>query len=68
MRGYVKKLVTDKGYGFIKNKDLNQEWFFHRSGMAEDASEFDTLREGDRVEFEVEESHKGPRAVRVVKL
>lgn len=68
MRGYVKKLISDKGYGFIKNKDLNQEWFFHRSGMLDGPSAFDSLREGDKVEFDVENSDKGPRAVKVVEL
>jgi len=61
--GTVKRIVADRGFGFIAAED-EKEYFFHRSGL--DASlDFDRLVEGISVEFDVESSPKGPRAVRV---
>jgi CspA family cold shock protein len=56
--GSIKKLVSDRGFGFIAAED-GQEYFFHRSGVTGD---FDALREGTKVNFEIESSPKGPRA------
>lgn len=61
--GTIKKVIADRGFGFIAAED-EKEYFFHRSGV--DASlDFDRLVGGERVEFEVEASPKGPRAVQV---
>jgi cold shock protein len=57
--GMIKRLVRDRGFGFIRD-DAGQEWFFHRSAVAQGA--FDELAEGQRVSFDEEESAKGPRA------
>ncbi len=57
--GTIKRLVKDRGFGFIRDEG-GQEWFFHRSGVAEGS--FEELREGQRVTFEEESSPKGPRA------
>ena len=57
--GTIKRLVRDRGFGFIRD-DGGQEWFFHRSAVR--GAVFELLREGQRVEFTVEESPKGPRA------
>jgi CspA family cold shock protein len=57
--GTIKRLVRDRGFGFIRD-DGGQEWFFHRSAVAEGV--FDTLAEGQRVSFDEESSAKGPRA------
>ncbi len=59
--GQIKKLVSDRGFGFITGDD-GQEYFFHRSGTNVD---FDGLRGGEKVTFEIERSQKGPRATRV---
>jgi CspA family cold shock protein len=59
--GTIKKLVSDRGFGFIAAED-GKEYFFHRSGTETD---FDRLMGGERVTFEVEASPKGPRAGRV---
>ena len=56
--GTIKKLVSDRGFGFIKAED-GQEYFFHRSGTEGD---FDGLQGGEKVSFEIESSPKGPRA------
>jgi CspA family cold shock protein len=58
--GTIKKVVADRGFGFITAED-EKEYFFHRAGL--DASlDFDRLTGGERVEFDVEQSPKGPRA------
>jgi CspA family cold shock protein len=59
--GIVKKVVGDRGFGFIASDD-GTEYFFHRSGTEAD---FDDLRGGDAVTFEIEASPRGPRAGRV---
>lgn len=58
--GTIKKVVSDRGFGFIKADD-GQEYFFHRSSV----TDFDSLRGGETVTFQVETSAKGPRAGRV---
>jgi CspA family cold shock protein len=59
--GTIKKLVSERGFGFIAAED-GKEYFFHRSGTNGD---FDGLQGGERVSFEVETSPKGPRAAKV---
>ena len=65
MNGTVKRLVSDKGFGFIAADDGN-EYFFHNSACTN--VRFDDLREGQAVAFERGQGPKGPRAenVRVV--
>jgi cold shock protein len=64
--GKIKKLVADKGFGFIQT-DSGQDVFFHHSTVAN--SGFDDLSEGQQVEFTVEQGQppkgKGPRAASV---
>ena len=59
--GTIKKLVSDRGFGFIAADD-GKEYFFHRSSTEAD---FDALRGGESVTYEIEPSPKGPRAGRV---
>jgi len=59
--GTIKKLVSERGFGFIAAED-GKEYFFHRSSTD---AEFDRLEGGERVTFEIEASPKGPRAGRV---
>jgi CspA family cold shock protein len=61
--GTIKKVVSDRGFGFIQAED-GKEYFFHRSGI-DSSLNFDALTGGERVTFEVESSPKGPRANRV---
>ncbi len=61
--GIIKKVVADRGFGFITAED-GKEYFFHRSGL-QASLDFDRLVGGERVSFEVEQSPKGPRAVQV---
>ncbi len=58
--GTIKRLVRDRGFGFILGHD-GVELFFHRSALQGEG--FDTLTEGQAVEYDVENGQKGPRAV-----
>jgi cold shock protein len=60
--GKIKKLVRDRGFGFISDSD-GREIFFHQSSLTE--VQFDALNEEQAVTFEVEKSPKGPRAINV---
>jgi len=60
--GKIKKLVRDRGFGFISDND-GREVFFHQSSVMD--ATFDALNEEQEVEFEVEKSPKGPRAISV---
>lgn len=62
MQGTIKRVIRDRGFGFIRSAE-GQEVFFHRSGLQ--GLNFDSLKEGDNVEFELERGEKGPRAVNV---
>lgn len=65
-KGKVKKIVRDRGFGFIDDTD-GREVFFHRSSLVD--TTFEALAEDQKVEFDVENSDKGPRAqnIHVVK-
>ncbi len=60
MQGTVKFFHNKKRYGFIESEDEDDDVFFHESEL-----EGDEIEEGTEVEFETEESDKGPRAVDV---
>ena len=60
--GKIKKLVRERGFGFISDTD-GRELFFHQSGLVD--LKFDALNEEQAVTFEVEKSDKGPRAIDV---
>jgi CspA family cold shock protein len=64
MYGSIKKIVRDKGFGFIVPDDGSDDVFFHRSKLAPKVV-FDDLREGDEVEFQVTKGEKGPQALNV---
>lgn len=69
MTGVIKKIVSDKAFGFITPDDKKPEdrdLFFHKSNVAD--GNFDDLREGDKVSFRVEQSDKGPNAVEVKRM
>ena len=62
LKGEIKKLIRERGFGFISAED-GREIFFHRSALG--GTDFDALEEGNNVEFNVERGPKGPRAVNV---
>ncbi|HEY0444139.1 MAG TPA: cold shock domain-containing protein [Candidatus Limnocylindrales bacterium] len=58
--GTIKKVIADRGFGFIAADDA-KEYFFHRDGL-NSSLDFDRLVGGEKVKFEIEQSPKGPRA------
>jgi CspA family cold shock protein len=62
MHGTIKRIIRDRGFGFIRTSE-GQEVFFHRSSLQ--GLDFDALKEGENVELEVEKGDKGPRAMSV---
>jgi CspA family cold shock protein len=58
-KGRIKKMVRDRGFGFIRGDD-GKEVFFHRSGLS--GADYDSLSEGDSVEYAIQEGPRGPRA------
>lgn len=54
--GIVVKVIPDKKIGFIRSEDLYEDVFFHFSNV-EKVGTLD-LREGDEVEYEIDELHK----------
>ena len=64
-RGTVKKIVSERGFGFITGED-GQDYFFHRDDLAP-SLEFEGVHAGDQVEFGVQEGQRGPRAMNVLR-
>jgi CspA family cold shock protein len=64
--GIVKWFNDGKGYGFITPDGGEKDCFVHYSAIQ--GSGFRSLKEGERVEFEMVQGEKGPAAENVVKL
>ncbi len=62
VKGTVKWFNEKKGFGFLSREDGDDVFVHHTSIQAEG---FKTLREGQEVEFEVQDGPKGPQAVNV---
>ena len=60
VRGTIKRLVYEKGFGFVADEG-GQEYFFHQSAC----TSFSALREGQAVTFDTGQGPKGPRAENV---
>ncbi|OIO11588.1 MAG: cold-shock protein [Elusimicrobia bacterium CG1_02_63_36] len=66
MKGTVKWFNDQKGFGFITPEDGSKDVFVHHSAITMDG--FKTLAENQQVEFEIEQTDKGPRAANVKPL
>jgi len=64
-QGTIKKL-TDRGFGFISREGEEKDLFFHSKELQ--GVQFNELKEGDKVQFEVSESPKGPNATSVSRI
>lgn len=60
--GTVKFFNDSKGFGFIIDNNSQEEYFAHVSGLV------DEIREGDEVEFELQEGRKGLNAINVKRV
>lgn len=61
-QGTIKKIIADKGFGFIATEEGGSDLFFHRTGCSEP---FEDFREGDAVEYTPAQGPKGPCAENV---
>ena len=62
-KGTIRRLIADRGFGFIRT-ERGEDLFFHRNQL--EGVDFDSLREGQQVEFEVRQDPSGrPHAMRV---
>ncbi len=62
MTGTTKKIIRDKGYGFIIPDDGSNDVFFHKGSLAP-RGQIEDLNEGDSVQFQTRQGEKGPVAV-----
>ena len=65
MNGTIKTLVRDRKFGFISREGVEKDLFFHSADLS--GVEFDDVKEGDKVAFEVVEGPKGPAAKNVTR-
>ncbi len=65
MTGTIKKLVMDRGFGFIAREGEAKDLFFHSKELQ--GVTFEELKEGDAVTFEVVDGEKGPSATNVMR-
>jgi CspA family cold shock protein len=61
--GTIKKIVADRGFGFITGED-GKDYFFHRDAL-EASLVFERLVGDEKVEFDAQSSPRGPRAINV---
>jgi len=61
--GTIKRIVSNKGFGFIQAEGMEKDLFFHSNALV--GVSFDELKEGDTVSFDTEDSPKGLNATNV---
>ncbi|TAJ97034.1 cold shock domain-containing protein [bacterium] len=61
MTGIIKKIIRQKGFGFIVPDDGSNDIFFHRGSLAPRV-QFEDINEGDTVQFQTRRGEKGPVA------
>ena len=66
LTGTVKWFNNAKGYGFIVQDNGEKDVFVHHSAIVMEG--YRSLNEGDRVEYEIQQTEKGPAAVNVRKI
>ncbi len=64
--GQIKRLVRDRGFGFIRPEGASEDIFFHSSSLQ--GGIFDQLNEGQNVEFDTENDPRDPKRNRAVNV
>jgi CspA family cold shock protein len=64
--GQIKRLVKDRGFGFIQPSGSSEDVFFHSTALS--AGAFDDLTEGQSVEFDIEPDPRDPRRSRAANV
>lgn len=64
--GQIKRLVRDRGFGFIRPEGASEDIFFHSSAM--EGGVFDQLNEGQNVEFDTEADPRDPNRSRAINV
>ena len=64
--GQIKRLERERGFGFIRPEGASEDVFFHRSSLQ--GLEFDSLNEGQNVEFDKAADDRDPRRMRAINV
>ncbi len=64
--GQIKRLVRDRGFGFIRPEGASEDIFFHSSSLQ--GGIFDQLNEGQNVEFDTENDPRDPKRNRAINV
>ena len=64
--GQIKRLVRDRGFGFIRPDGAEEDIFFHSSALT--GGIFDELNEGQNVEFDTESDPRDPKRSRAINV
>ena len=64
--GQIKRLVRDRGFGFIRPEGASEDIFFHTSAVQ--GTMFDDLAEGQNVEFDRENDPRDPKRSRAINI
>ena len=67
-KGIVKFFDDSKGFGFIIAEDIEGDIFVYRNGINKNEKGLRTLKDDQQVEFEIEESERGLKAINVIPL
>ena len=66
MDGTIKKIIEEKGFGFISRDGESKDLFFHSKELS--GVIFEDLKEGDKVSFDIVDTEKGPAAKNVKRV
>lgn len=63
--GMIVRVVEDRGFGFLRDDETGREYFFHKTSVLPSRHDFDRMRHGVPVEFEIDDTSDKLRAATV---